>query len=199
MTTHAKRQVLCIDCWTTPPSSPNSNEQTAHTRECICTPCSDCVADMYVDLNRTCEIYTPACTGAQDTCLVYTSLTAKMHIHPRKHARATVQQSLRHENACNTSSNWALPKKLPESTPAHGVEKVVLSHRHHMIIRLVAGPILFVHPSHSPLAATEIILNNILFRGIPMCIWYLALPFPRSVSIPLSFSSSIPLSVPVPL
>jgi len=75
------------------------------THERRCTPCSDCVADMYGDVKNTCGMYIPACTGAQDTCLVHTTLTTKMHIHPRKHARATVQQPLRHANYCDSSCN----------------------------------------------------------------------------------------------
>ena len=46
------------------------------THERICTPCSDCVANMFADVLSTCATYTPACTGAQDTCLVHTTLTA---------------------------------------------------------------------------------------------------------------------------
>ena len=87
-------------------------------RDRMCTPCSDCVADMHSNVKNTCGIYTPACTGAQDTCLVHTTLTAKMHIHPRKHVRAAVQQPLRHANHCSPSCklNLNLPKKPSESS-----------------------------------------------------------------------------------
>jgi len=42
--------------------------------ECMCTPSSVCVADMYSDVKHACEMYAPACTGAQNTCLVHTTL-----------------------------------------------------------------------------------------------------------------------------
>jgi len=51
-------------------------------------------------------------------------------------------------------------KKLPESQPAHSVAVVALPHRLHLIIRHGAGHIPFVYCSHSPLAASEIILQN---------------------------------------
>jgi len=69
------------------------------------TPCSNCVADMYCDVKNTCGMNTPACTGVQDTCLVHTTLTSKIHIHPCKHARATVQQCLHYANHCDLSYN----------------------------------------------------------------------------------------------
>jgi len=47
------------------------------THERMCTPCSHCVTNMYGDVNNTCGMYTSACTGAQDTCGVHTTLTAK--------------------------------------------------------------------------------------------------------------------------
>jgi len=75
------------------------------THEHMCTPCIDCVAIMYGHVKNTCGMYTPACTGAQNTCLVHTTLTANTHIHPHKYARATVQQPLHHANDCNSSSN----------------------------------------------------------------------------------------------
>jgi len=46
------------------------------TQERMCTPCSDCVADMDGDIKNICKMYTPACTGAQDTCLMHTTLIA---------------------------------------------------------------------------------------------------------------------------
>ena len=36
---------------------------------------------------------------------MHTTLSAKIHIHPRKHARVTVQQLLRHANNCNQYRN----------------------------------------------------------------------------------------------
>jgi len=45
-------------------------------------PCCGCVADLYGGVKNTGGMYTPACTSAQDTCFVHTTLTAKMHIHP---------------------------------------------------------------------------------------------------------------------
>ena len=60
-------------------------------------------------------------------------------------------------------ATWALPKKPPESTPAHGAAAAVLPHRHLLIIGLGADPIHFVYRSHSPLATAEIILHTILF------------------------------------
>jgi len=62
-----------------------------HERMCTPWPCSECVADLYGDVKNIFGIHTSACTSAQDTCLGHTTLTANMHIHPRKHARATVQ------------------------------------------------------------------------------------------------------------
>ena len=71
----------------------------------MCTPCRDCVADMCSHLKNTFVMYTPACPGAQETCLVHSTLTAKMHVHPRKHARATAQQCLHPANRCDLSCN----------------------------------------------------------------------------------------------
>jgi len=82
------------------------------TQESIYTPCSDCVVAMYGDVKNTCGMYTPACTGAQDTCLVHTTLTAKTHIHPRKHTRATVQQCRCHANHCNLSCNLSSAQEI---------------------------------------------------------------------------------------
>ena len=66
----------------------NHHPQSTMNKLCIhehmCATCSDCVADMYVDVQNTCGIKTPACVGAQDTFSVHATLTAKMHIHPRK-------------------------------------------------------------------------------------------------------------------
>ena len=42
-----------------------------------------------------------------------------------------------------------VPKKLPESTLAHGAAEAALQHRHHLIVRLGAGPIRFVYDSRS--------------------------------------------------
>ena len=61
------------------------------------------ICTWYSDVKNTCGIHTPAGTGAQGTCLVHTTLTAEMHIHLRKHARATLQQPLRHANHCDPS------------------------------------------------------------------------------------------------
>jgi len=82
------------------------------TNERMCTPCCDCFEDMYVDVKNTCGMYTPACTGVQDNCLVHTTLTANMHIHPRKHASAMAQQTLRcraghpQQNSISTPFSW---------------------------------------------------------------------------------------------
>ena len=54
------------------------------THEHMCTPCSDCVADMYGDVKNTCGMYTSACIGVQDNYLVHITLTAK-----RTHTRAS--------------------------------------------------------------------------------------------------------------
>ena len=62
----------------------------------------------------------------------------------------------------------ALPTKPPDSTTANGTATAALSHRHHLIIRLDAGPIQFVYCLHLPLAAAEIILHKILF---PPFLW----------------------------
>ena len=78
------------------------------THERMCTTCSVCVADMYCDVKNTCRMCTPACTCAQGTCLVH---TAKMHIHPRKHARATVQQCFCHTNNCNLFCNLSSARR----------------------------------------------------------------------------------------
>ena len=75
------------------------------THERMCTPCSDCFADMYGDVTNTFGMCKPACAGAQDVCLVYTMFTAKMHIHLCKHVRATVQQCRRHANHCGLYCN----------------------------------------------------------------------------------------------
>jgi len=96
-------------------------------------------------------MYTPACTGAYDTFLVHTTLSTKIHIHPRKLARATVQQLLRHANNWSNFAIWALPKKPSESTPAYGAVAAASSHRHYLIICLGAGPIQFFYGSHSKL------------------------------------------------
>ena len=77
----------------------------------MCTPCSDCVENMYGNVKNTCAMYTPACTGAQDSCLVHTTLTAKMHIHTRQHARATVQQLFAMQTIATHLATWALLKK----------------------------------------------------------------------------------------
>jgi len=55
----------------------------------MCTTCSDCAADMYGDAHI---MYTPACTGAQDTCLVHTTLTVKMHTMAYTRASTPVRQ-----------------------------------------------------------------------------------------------------------
>ena len=43
-------------------------------RERMCTPSSVCGTDMYSDVKHACPMYAPACTGAQDTCLVHSTL-----------------------------------------------------------------------------------------------------------------------------
>jgi len=49
--------------------------------------------------------YTPVCTSTQDTGLVHSTLTAKMHIHLRKHASAKVHiRYAHHDPSCNSSS-----------------------------------------------------------------------------------------------
>jgi hypothetical protein len=88
-----------------PHPRPPTRINKLRTHERMCTPCNDCVADMYGDVKNTCGMDTPTCTGAQDPWLVHTMPTAKMHIRPRKHARATVQQCLRHANHCDLSCN----------------------------------------------------------------------------------------------
>jgi len=62
--------------------------------------------------------------------------------------------------SCNTAATRALPKKQPESTPAHSAAEDALALRHHLIIHHGAGPIQFVYPSGSPLAAAEMILKQ---------------------------------------
>jgi len=71
----------------------DANEKM-RTHKRWCTLCSDCVAVVFIHVKNTCGMYTPARTDAQDTCLVHITHTAKMHIHPRKQARVTVQQPL---------------------------------------------------------------------------------------------------------
>jgi len=88
-----------------PHPHPSTRMNKLRTHERMCTPCSDCFADMYGDVTITCGMCTPACTGAQDICLVHTTFTAKMHIHLCKHVRATVQQCRRHANHCGLYCN----------------------------------------------------------------------------------------------
>jgi len=81
---------------TLPPRVKNRED----TRQCLY------LANMYSDVKITCGMYKPACTGAQDTCLVLTTLTAKTHMHPREHVCATVQQLVSHRgNDCDPSCN----------------------------------------------------------------------------------------------
>jgi len=84
---------------------------------------------------------------------VHTMLTAKMHLHPRKHACATVQQLLcfAMQTIATHLANWSLPKKPSVSTPPYGAVAAALSHRHHKIICHGAGPIQFVCGSNSKL------------------------------------------------
>jgi len=63
----------------------------------MCTPCSECVADVYVDVKKhLCNVSTCTCTGAQNTCSkVHATVTAKkgtyiytythMHVHTYAH------------------------------------------------------------------------------------------------------------------
>jgi len=104
---HHPRQAIISMHRPVEPSHPRPPMQMNKLRihERMCTPCSDCVADIHGDFRHTCGMYTPTCTGAQDTCSMHTRLTAKMHIHPHKHARAMVLQLLRHVIHCNPSCN----------------------------------------------------------------------------------------------
>ena len=133
------------------------------THERMCTPCSDCVTDMYAIVKNNCRMNTPAYTGAKDTSLVHTLLTAKMHIQLRKHARAKVQQLLRHANHCELSCNL---NSVQETVRIHAstwrsrscVDTQASSDHHPW-----CGP----HPVCQwlalPLAAVEFILHNISF------------------------------------
>ena len=81
-----------------PHPRPGTRMKKLRIHERMCTHCSDCVANMYGDIKNTCGLYTPAYTGAQGTYSVHTTLSAKVHIHPRKHACATVQQLFHNTN-----------------------------------------------------------------------------------------------------
>jgi len=112
----------------------------------------------------------PACTGDQETCLVHTTLTAKMHIHLRKHARATVQQTLRHANHCEPSCNLssARLKRLPESMATrHGAAAAAFPYRNHLILCLGAGPIQFVYDMHSKLGHGAYPSKNYVSTFVP--------------------------------
>jgi hypothetical protein len=63
---------------------------------------------MFVDVKNTCAKHTLACTGAQDVSLVHTTPIANMHIHPRKHAHATVQQPLPHAKRLHLALQFEL-------------------------------------------------------------------------------------------
>jgi len=110
-------------------------------------------------------MYTPAYTGAQDTCLLHTTLAAKMHIHPRKYARATVQHPLRHAKHCGPSCNLSSAQETARIHDSLWCSCSVLSHRYHLNVCDCAGPIQFVYGSHSPFATEESILyKNSMFN-----------------------------------
>jgi len=144
------------------------NKLLIHER--MCTPCSDCVANMYGDVKNI-GMYTPACTSAQDTCLVHTTITAKMHMHPRKHACATLQQLLHHGNHCDLSCNFSSAQdsvRIHVSLWCTAVADA-LSHGHLLIIRVSAGPNQFVYGSHSKLGhgayPSQNHISTIVFAG----------------------------------
>ena len=114
-----QRQVLCTD-YLNPPTLVPQREWTncEHTSD-VHTLQWFCRRDVWWCQNPLWNIHT-CITGTQNTCLVHTTLIVIMHTHPRKHSRATVQQCLRHATIATYPATWALPKKLPDSTTAHG-------------------------------------------------------------------------------
>jgi len=129
--------------------------------------CSDCVAAMHGDVKNTCGMYTPACTSAQDTCLVQRS--------PQKCTYTCTSTPVQKcSNALDMQpfcpilqlELWPRNRRIPQQPMA---QPQLLRHTgsDHLIICLGAGPIQFVHRLHSPMAATEIILHRIVF---PPCL-----------------------------
>jgi len=83
----------------TPHPRPPTRMNKLRIHERMCTPCSDCVANMYADVKNACGTCISACPGDQDTCLVHTTLTAKnLNAHTSAQARLY--------DGAATSSTW---------------------------------------------------------------------------------------------
>jgi len=126
---------------------------------CVCKYINWCQKHLF-------SVHICTCTGTRDTCLVHATLTAKKCTYTR------VSTSLRRCSnffAIGTIAThletWILPKRPSKHTPTHNVVVVVLSHRHHLIIHVVADPIQLANDSPS-LYATDAMHHIFLFPPI---------------------------------
>jgi len=141
------------------------------THERMCTPCSDCVTDMYGDVNNTCGMNTSACTGARSP-VGYTPRSPQKCAYTR--ASTLVRQcsnSFAMQTIATYPATSALPKKVPVSTTAHGAAAAALPCKHHLNIRIGTGPtesswsIIRIHPWPTwRLSPTKFYFHH--FRGL---------------------------------
>ena len=144
---------------------------------------------MYADVHNICLTYTPAHAWCATTPVNTCRLSAKkMHMDSCMRAYSTVQQLLCHGGYCElilslartscrllfTTRPTARPlagnplrdvvrsRNPSKSTLAHDAVATAMLHKHHPIIRVVAGLIQFVYRSHLRLA-TEATHNRIEF------------------------------------
>ena len=141
--------------------------------DCICTSYREREANLYADVHNICLTYTPAHAWCSTTPVNTCRLSAKMHMDSCMRAYATVQQLLCHGSYCEltlslvqtscrllfTARPAARPpagnplpdavrfKNPSKSTLAHDAVAAAVLHKHHPIIRVIAGLIQLVHGS----------------------------------------------------
>jgi len=132
--------------------SHTANEQTVHTCAHVHT-LQHCVANICNHVKPLYNVH----TWHPGHLFITSRSTQKMHIHPRKHVRVTVQQLLRYANLghCDQSCNLS---SVQESATGRIHARSALSHKHHLIICLSN---LFMVCTQS--LATEPIRHEILF------------------------------------
>jgi len=134
--------------WTPPPSSPNTTEQTSHTRAYVhtlrrvflrmCKLMSKTpVQRVYLHMHWCCRHLFSAC---HNKCKKYAYACASTPVRWCSCLFARAMETIMTVNHLET---WVLPKKLSKFTPAHDAVAAVLSHMHHVIIHcdVGAGPI----------------------------------------------------------
>jgi len=136
---------MTVTQWTPPPSFLNANENTTLTEEHVHVLRRVClqICELMSRSNHLYSAHTCTCTGAQDTCLVHATLTAKnAHTPTQACLCESATTSLPGvETIATHLENWVLPKRPSKSTTAHDVDVAASLRRHHLIIHVGAGPI----------------------------------------------------------